>query len=119
MLGQMQTSGGMLRVGVGGGIEIFTNYLLIPPNIYTDKFLLKVEISTFGVPKERIADGSSEYQLARRQTKLRIRSVSVLHQGSADPVPIWRTIGSGVVNQDSFTRFYCSFCPKIAVRVIG
>ena len=55
MLGQMQTSGGMLRVGVGGGIEIFTNYLLIPPNIYTDKFLLKVEISTFGVPKERIA----------------------------------------------------------------
>ena len=51
----MQTSGGMLRVGVGGGIEIFTNYLLIPPNIYTDKFLLKVEISTFGVPKERIA----------------------------------------------------------------
>ena len=44
-----------MRVGVGGGIEIFTNYLLIPPNIYTDKFLLKVEISTFGVPKERIA----------------------------------------------------------------
>ena len=55
MLGQMQTSGGMLRVGVGVGSEIFTKCLLIPPNIYTDKFLLKVEISAFGVPKERIA----------------------------------------------------------------
>ena len=55
MLGQMQTSGGSFWVGVGGGSEIFVYYLPLPPKMFTYQFLLEVKISTFGVPKDRIA----------------------------------------------------------------
>ena len=74
MLGHMHTSGGFFWVRVGGGSEILIYYLSLPPNMFTDKFLLKVKISTFGVPKDRIAEifeDTSNTHLTRERVEIR------------------------------------------------
>ena len=68
---------------------------------------------------QEILDWSTEDELGRRQSVLRVRSVPVLHDGPHHLVLVGRAIRPGVVHQDSLGGLDGGLGTEVGVGMIG